>query len=148
MSHTVFVLHMHVVFSTKHRRPVINADLQARLWPYLGALARDKELMPLIVGGTDNHVHMLVGLPGLVLLPHAIQKIKGSSSKWINETFEGQFAWQQGYGAFAIGTSQIDRTVRYIRGQAEHHRRVTFEEEYIAFLKRNKVDYDPAFVFG
>jgi REP element-mobilizing transposase RayT len=150
MPHTFFVLHMHVVFSTKHRRPLIGPDLQVRLWPYLGSLARDKKLTPLIIGGTDNHIHMLMGLPALTLLPHAMRKIKACSSKWVNDTFGRRtgFAWQEGYGAFAIAASQVDRTIRYIRGQAAHHRRVTFEEEYIAFLKRNNVDYDPAVVFG
>jgi putative transposase len=150
MSHSVFIVHAHVVFSTKDRRPLIDSDLQLRLWPYLSALTRDKGLTPLIVGGVENHVHMLVALPPLYEFPAAMQKIKCCSSKWINDTCGRgrRFAWQEGYGAFAIAASQIERTVLYIKNQKQHHRKMSFEDEYVAFLKRNGVEYDPRYIFG
>ena len=90
---------------------------------------------------------MLIAVPATVALAKAIQTLKGVSSKWMNEHKRG-FAWQEGYGAFSVNTSQIDVTIRYIERQQEHHRKRSFDEEFIAFLKKNGVSYDLKFVFG
>jgi REP element-mobilizing transposase RayT len=104
----------------------------------------------LAVGGTDDHVHALVSLPATMSIAKAAQLLKGGSSKWIHDTFPNmnEFHWQEGYGAFSIGVSAIDRTVAYINGQEEHHRTLTFEEEFVAFLNRHGVDYDARYVLG
>ena len=139
----------HCVFSTKDRRPLITPDLQERLWPYLGGIARENRMTALCVGGMPDHVHILLSLPSTVAVAKAIQLIKCGSSKWVHDEFpkHREFAWQEGYGAFSIGIGQVDTTVRYIQNQAEHHRRKSFQEEFLAFLKRHKIEYDPRYIW-
>lgn len=96
-----------------------------------------------------DHAHILLSLPSTIAVAKAIQLIKGGSSKWIHDEFPEHrgFAWQEGYGAFSIGIGQTDTTMRYIRNQAEHHRRRSFQEEFLAFLQRHKIDYDPRYIW-
>src|SRR5258707_14024714 len=131
MAHSFISSLYHCVFSTKNRRKIINADLQKSLWAYLGGIARENKMKAIAIGGVEDHVHILVSLPATMTIAHAIQLIKGGSSKWVHDTFPDlrDFAWQEGYGAFSIGISQIPRTVAYIQKQADHHRKKTFEDE-------------------
>lgn len=101
-----------------------------------------------MVGGTENHVHILLSLPATMPVAKAVQLVKGASSRWMNEKHAGDFGWQEGYGAFTVGISQRDNTIAYIRSQAEHHRKRSFEEEFLAFLKKHRVEYDPQYVWG
>jgi putative transposase len=148
VSHTYVSELIHCVFSTKQRRNLIAPDVQPLLWAFLGGIARKNGFKALIVGGTENHVHILLSLPATLPLAKAMQLIKGASSHWMNETHTQDFAWQEGYGAFTLGISQKSDTIAYIRSQAEHHRKRSFEEEFLAFLKKNGVEYDPAHVLG
>ncbi len=148
MAHTYISELVHCVFSTKQRRNLIAPDVQPLLWAFLGGIARKNGFKALIVGGTENHVHILLSLPATQPLAKAMQLIKGASSHWMNETHTHGFAWQEGYGAFSLGISQKSDTIAYIRSQAEHHRKRSFEEEFVAFLKKNGVEYDPAHVWG
>lgn len=135
---------IHVVFSTKERRPLITPALEERLWPYLGGIARENKMKALKVGGVADHVHILLSLPSTLAISKALQLVKGNSSKWIHETFPEQrlFEWQEGYGAFSIGVSGIDDTIAYIENQAEHHRRKTFKDELAAILRKHAMDYE------
>jgi REP element-mobilizing transposase RayT len=144
--HSFVGCYVHCVFSTKQRLPLITEELQERLWPYLGGIARENKMKALCVGGVADHVHVLLSVPSTLAVAKAVQLLKGNSSKWIHETFPGQssFAWQEGYGAFSIGVSGIPDTMAYIQGQAEHHRKKTFQEEFIAFLKKHGMEYDEA----
>jgi REP element-mobilizing transposase RayT len=128
---------MHVVFSTRERQTWITSDIQDRLWPYLGGIARENKMKALKVGGIEDHVHILLSLPSTLDIAKAVQLLKGNSSKWIHETFPKlvTFGWQEGYGAFSIGVSGIDDTIKYIENQAEHHRKQSFKDELKAFLK-------------
>ena len=148
MSHTYVSQLMHVVFSTKKRLPLIQDEIRERLWSFLGGIARRNGFKTIAVGGTENHIHILLSLPATMPLSKAMQLLKGGSSKWLNENVKSRFEWQQGYGAFSVSISQQDQTVVYINSQPEHHRKRNFEEEFIAFLKRHKIDYDPRFVLG
>ena len=148
MSHTYVCELMHCVFSTKDRRPLIRPEFQTDLWSFLGGIARKNGFKTLIVGGTENHVHILLSLSATVALAKAVQLMKGASSRWLNETHTKHFEWQQGYGAFTLGISQKTQTIAYIQSQPEHHRKHSFEEEFIAFLKKNDVEYDPRYVWG
>ncbi|HTW32601.1 MAG TPA: IS200/IS605 family transposase [Candidatus Sulfotelmatobacter sp.] len=148
MSHTYISDLVHCVFSTKLRRNLIPEDVQADLWAFLGGIARKNGFKALMVGGTGNHVHALLSLPATMPLAKAMQLVKGASSHWMNEIHSHDFAWQEGYGAFTVGISQVESTIAYIRGQAEHHRRLSFEEEFLAFLKKHNVEYDPQYVWG
>jgi REP element-mobilizing transposase RayT len=140
----------HCAFSTKERRPCITAELQPQLWPFLGGIARKNRMTVLAVGGVQDHVHILVSLPSTIAIAKAIQLLKAGSSLWVHETFSAQrgFAWQEGYGAFSVGISQVEHTRKYIESQAEHHRKNTFQEEFRTFLKKHKMDYDERYVWG
>ena len=104
----------------------------------------------LAVGGVEDHAHILLSLPTTVTIAQALQLIKGASSKWIHDTFpeHRDFAWQEGYGAFSIGIAQVSDTVSYIQSQVEHHRKKTFQEEFLAFLKKHGIEYDERYLWG
>ncbi len=104
----------------------------------------------LAVGGVEDHVHVVLSLPSSLDIAKALQLIKGGSSKWVHDTFPTQhdFAWQEGYGAFSIGVSQLEATIAYVNAQQEHHRTKTFEEEFVAILNRHGIDYDPRYIWG
>ena len=146
MSHTYTVLLVHCVFSTKNRRKLIPDEIQPKLWSYVGGIARKNALKALVVGGTEDHMHVLLSLPATISLAKALQLLKGASSHWMNETVKNGFAGQEGYGAFTIGISQKPDTVAYIQGQREHHHRRDFQQEFVAFLKKHGVEYDSAYV--
>jgi REP element-mobilizing transposase RayT len=146
--HTYVSELVHCVFSTKDRRNLISEETQPQLWSFLGGIARKNGFKALMVGGTENHVHILLSLPATLPLAKAMQLVKGASSRWMNESFKTRFAWQEGYGAFTVGVSQKSDTIAYIQNQAEHHRKRNFEEEFLAFLKKNDIEYDPKHVWG
>jgi len=127
---------------------LIPAETQSQLWSFIGGIARKNGFKALIVGGTEDHVHILLSLPATMPLAKAVQLLKGASSRWMNETHTKGFSWQEGYGAFTIGISQKLSTVAYIRGQAEHHRKRSFEEEFVACLRKHAIEYDPKYVWG
>lgn len=135
---------MHIVFSTKDRRPFITTELQERLWPYLSGIARENKIRAIKVGGVADQVHLLVSLPSTLSVAKAVQLMKGNSSKWIHETFPQLrgFGWQEGYGAFSVGMSGQDATIAYIENQDEHHRRKTFDEELKAILEKHSIEYE------
>jgi REP element-mobilizing transposase RayT len=141
--------YFHCVFSTKERRPLITPELRERLWPFLGGIARQNQMKAIEVGGVEDHVHLLLSLPATMPVAKAMQLIKGGSSKWIHETFPAQreFAWQEEYGAFSVSVSQLDKTIAYIKGQPEHHRKMTFQEEFLALLKKHRVEYDDRYLW-
>lgn len=142
--HSFISCHVHCVWSTKNRTPFLDPDLRARLWPYLGGIARENEMKALAVGGVADHVHVLISLPGTLSVAKAIQLLKGNSSKWIHETFPklAFFGWQEGYGAFSIGVSRIEATASYIRNQEKHHRNRTFREEFVLMIRKHGLDYE------
>jgi REP element-mobilizing transposase RayT len=103
----------------------------------------------LAIGGTTDHMHALLSLPGMMSFAKAVQSIKGGSSKWINDTFPGRkkFEWQEGYGAFSVSASQVPKTIAYINNQKEHHRKKTFQEEFLELLTKHGIEYDQRYVF-
>ena len=141
--------YFHCVFSTKERRPFIGPELRERLWPFLGGIARQNDMKAIEIGGVEDHVHILLSLPSTMPVSKALQLIKGGSSKWIHETFPDQrtFAWQEEYGAFSVSVSQLDKTIAYIRGQEVHHRKMTFQEEFLALLNRHRIEYDTRYLW-
>ena len=134
---------MHCVWATKERRPLIQPDIQQRLWPYLGGIARENKMKLLIAGGVEDHVHVLISIPATLSVSKSIQLLKGNSSKWLHDAFKEHwnFEWQEGYGAFSIGISGVADTTRYIQGQAKHHHKMTFREEIGQFLKKHGMQY-------
>lgn len=144
MSHSHICCLLHVVFTTEDRLPCIGDDVRNRLHAYLGGIAREKNMVALAVGGVSDHVHVLLSLPRTISPAKAIQLLKAGSSKWINEQFpQKRFSWQEGYGAFSVSASQRNKTISYIRRQEEHHRRISFAEEFKKLLKAYGIDDDP-----
>lgn len=149
MSHTYCSSLFHCVFSTKERRRSISPEIQERLWPYIGGIARNHGMRALSVGGSDDHVHILLSMPSSIAIAQALRIIKSESSRWTHDVCgRERFEWQEGYGAFSIGYSQIEATLAYIAGQQEHHKRHDFQAEFIAFLTKNQIEYDPRYVWG
>jgi putative transposase len=134
MPHSYVSSIFHVVFSTKQRTQLIPAAAQARLWNYLAGIARNHHIQALAVGGTENHVHMLLAIPPDTALADAVRTLKANSSRLMRET-SASFAWQEGYGAFSVSPSQLDRVKRYIANQAAHHAKHSYEEEFLAMLQ-------------
>lgn len=129
----------HLVFSTKHRTPWISAEVEPRLYAFLTGIARDLECEVLALNGTPDHVHVAVRYPGDLSHSDLVRHLKARSSKWIHETMPElrEFAWQDGYGGFTVSRSVLDQVVRYVKRQKEHHRRVTFEDEFMAILEKH-----------
>ena len=148
MSHSYASNRVHLVFSTKDRAKIIVEEVQAKLWAYMAGIAKNQGFDAIIIGGVQDHVHALLVLPPVMPLAKAVQFIKGSSSKWMNESGGAAFAWQEGYGAFSVSASQTDDVVRYIENQAAHHAKRSFEEEFLAFLRKHGLEFDPAHVLG
>jgi REP element-mobilizing transposase RayT len=141
--------YFHCVFSTKGRVPLITPTLSPRLWPFLGGIARQNEMKAVEIGGVSDHVHILLSLPPSVSIAKAMQLIKGGSSKWVHETFPDLrlFRRQEKYGAFSVSVSQLDKIRKYIKNQEEHHRKMTFQEEFLALLKKHGLKYDERFLW-
>jgi REP element-mobilizing transposase RayT len=150
MANTYTSLHYHIVFSTKNREPHIANEIKDRVWGFLGAIARENKMKALCIGGMAEHIHLLIMAPPTMSLSKMVQLLKGGSSKWIHDTFPQMrnFSWQDGYGAFTVSKSQIAEIIQYIEGQREHHRVKTFQEEYLAFLKKHAIEYDERYVWG
>jgi REP-associated tyrosine transposase len=148
--HTFVSSLFHVVFSTKDRRVSITEDFRDRLWAYMGGIAHKNGMKAIAVGGTADHAHLLLSIPATMPLAKAVQLIKGGSSKWVHDTFQNHplFSWQKSYGAFSISISHTTETIAYIRNQGHHHRRRSFQDEFLAFLKKNKIDFDERFLWG
>ena len=135
---------MHCVFSTRERRKLITPELQERLYPYLGGIARENKMKALSIGGVEDHVHALLSIPSTISIAKAVQLLKGKASKWIHETFPNHrlFEWQEGYGAFSIAVSGKEGTIGYIQSQKEHHKVHSFNDELIAFLGKHGIEYE------
>src|SRR5262249_17795896 len=136
-------LHFHIVFSTKDRFPFIKPEWEERLHEYLGGSIKTADGIPLAINGTEDHIHLLVGLRATHCLSDFVQDIKQTSSRWVHETIGiKNFAWQPGYGAYTVSASSVDALTKYIANQKEHHRSKSFQEEYVEFLKKSGVKYD------
>ena len=137
-------MHIHFVFSTKYRENTISDLMKERLYAYLGGIAKQNKMIPLAIGGTSNHMHLLISMPPVISPSKGIQLLKTNSSKWINEEFRGRsrFTWQAGYSGFSVSPRHIQNVKNYIKRQEEHHTRRTFEQEYLDFLKDSGIEFD------
>lgn len=139
MSHSYVSNLIHCAFSTKDRRPMIDPEWEGRVWAFMGGIARKNGMKALAVGGVEDHVHVLLSIPGTMPVAKAVQLVKAGSSKMIRATFTKSFEWQEGYGAFSIGVSQVKATVAYIKNQRVHHKRTDFREEFRTFLRKHGI---------
>lgn len=148
MPSTHLSLHYHLIFSTKGRIPMIEKTCRDRLHAFLGGEVRTCGGVAQCIGGTNDHVHLLIGLRATHRLCDVLEDIKSGSSKWVHEELgKPKFAWQEGYGAFTVSASQFGNVKRYIERQEEHHRRKTFQEEYLEFLKQSGIEFDDRYLW-
>ena len=149
MAQTLVKLYIHIIFSTKHRADLILPDVEEELYAYFGGIANNNNSKLLAGGGTANHVHLLVSMSKNISLSEFVGDLKRDTSKWI-KTKSGispNFHWQDGYGAFSMGYTQLEDVKKYIANQKEHHAKVSFEDEFRYFLKKYGVEYDERYVW-
>jgi putative transposase len=139
----------HCVFSTKGRERLISPQLKERLWPFLGGIARQNKMKAIEVGGVADHVHILLSIPSTLSIAKGLQLIKGGSSKWAHDTFpeHHRFRWQVKYGAFSVTVALLGKIVQYIKDQEAHHRKMTFQEEFLTLLKKHRIEYDERYLW-
>ncbi|MGH9940923.1 MAG: IS200/IS605 family transposase [Pyrinomonadaceae bacterium] len=150
MAQTLVSLLVHIVFSTKHREDLITPSVESHLYAYLGGIAKEQQGRLLAAGGITNHVHLLVSQSKTVALSDLLEEMKKSCSKWIKTQGPefGRFHWQDGYGAFTIGASQVPAVRAYLARQKEHHRTQSFQDEFIALLGKYGVEYDERYLWN
>lgn len=141
--------YIHIVFSTKHREPLIHPSVEAELHAYLGGICNKLDCTVIKVGGYTDHIHILCMLSKKITLMKLVEEVKSHSSKWIKtkDPAYGNFYWKDGYGAFSVNPSEIDKVIAYIADQHEHHSKKKFQDEYRAFLKKYNVDYNEKYVW-
>ena len=147
MSHTYSQDYQHIVFSTKERLKLISKSMQPKLWSYMAGVGRNHGFLVLANGGMEDHVHLLTQVPARMSAARVVSLVKSNSSRWMNE-HGMKFTWQEGYGAFSVSKSNLGAVTKYIANQERHHRKETFEEEFIGFLEKLGIEYDPKYVFG
>jgi putative transposase len=149
MPQSLSYLLIHIVFSTKDRVPLLDSAVRPDLFAYLATVARNANCECYRVGGVADHVHLAIRLSRTITIGALAEELKTSSSKWLKTRSPAlaQFAWQNGYGAFSVGPSDLGSLRAYIDSQEEHHKARTFQEEYRAFLKRYGVDFDERYVW-
>jgi putative transposase len=141
VSHAFVKNHIHLVFGTKDRAPTIVKDIQPELWSYLAGICRNQGMAAIAINGMQDHAHVLFHLPPSMSLAKAVQLLKANSSKWMNEHGR-RFAWQEGYSAFSVSISNTAVVAKYIRNQEQHHRKMTFEQEYRALFQKHGMEFD------
>ena len=147
MSHTCGNILLHIIFSTRGRRPLIQSDFRADLFAYVGGIIREMDGTALIVNGTADHAHMLLRVRPAQSSAQIVRVVKANSSRWVREKWSREFGWQTGYGVFSVSESNVVAVTKYIAEQEEHHRKHSFQEEFVAFLKKNNVAYDERYIW-
>ncbi len=141
-------LHCHIVFSTKHRQPLIRPEFQSRLFDYIGGILRNHSCALIAAGGMPDHAHLMVSLSRTLAVADSVRQIKSNSSGWIHEELDvADFQWQTGYGAFAVSYSNIDAVKTYLANQEQHHRAQSFQDEFRELLRRHDLDWDERYVW-
>lgn len=143
-------LQIHFIWSIKNREPLIHKNYQDDLFAYMGGILRDRKHVLRCAGGVADHVHLLVSVHPQQSISDLVRDVKTNSSSWVHQTQAGLrgFAWQAGYGAFSVSHSSLPQVAAYIAGQEEHHRTRTFQEEFLKFLERHRIDYDERYVWS
>ena len=150
MAQSLSRVYLHITFSTRNRQPLIDDNISQELWAYIGGTCRALGCKSIRTGGYNDHVHICCILSREMTQTKLVGEIKKESSKWI-KTKGGQyreFYWQDGYGVFSVNPSEIEKVVEYIERQHEHHKKRTYQEELLAFLKKYKVEYDERYLWN
>lgn len=147
MPHTYVQNTVHIVFSTKDRCKSIPPEFRSELWSYVAGICKNHKIAVHAIGGTDDHIHLLVQVPATVALAKTVLTIKSNSSRWAHDQGH-KFAWQESYAAFSVSASLVPVVIRYIQNQRAHHKKMGFDAEFVALLKKHGVAFDPKYVFG
>lgn len=143
-------IYLHIVFSTKDRQPVLgDSQLRKSLYAFIAGAMKQLDCIPVEIGGVEDHIHILCLLPRIKTVADVVKETKRVSTNWLKEqslTLQN-FHWQGGYGVFSVSQSNVNAVIEYVRNQEEHHREVSFQDEYRAFLKKHAVDFDEKYVW-
>ena len=149
MASTLVTMLSHIVFSTKNRQPLIHSEIEDPLYRYMRGITENQGSRCLAINGVEDHVHLLVSLSKTLALSAFLRELKSNSTRWLHERYASaaRFRWQEGYGAFSVSASSVPAVVAYIERQKEHHRRISFEDEYLALARRYDHDVDVRYLF-
>jgi putative transposase len=149
MGGTLTNLLYHIVFSTKLRQPLLSSEIRTELYPYIGGVIRGEKGRLIKIGGTQDHIHLLVLFPPSISVSDMLRRIKANSSKWVNDQqkMHLQFSWQRGYGAFSVSESAVNKLSAYIDRQETHHKRMSFQDEFLLLLKKHNVPHDERYIW-
>ena len=147
MGHTYIDIKLHVIYGTRGRERLIPLDVLPRLCSFSGGIARNLKAVLLAAGGMEDHLHQLISVNPSVAISDVVRDLKANSSRWLKDVLNRDFAWQAGYAAYSVSASNVEAVRQYINNQQEHHKTLSFEEEYLAFLKKHGIEYDPRYVF-
>ena len=149
MARTLIEVYLHIVFSTKNRANIIHPEIEADLHSYIAGIIANLDSMCIAVNGTENHVHTLVSLGKTMATSNLVREVKKGSTAWLKrqEAVSRDFSWQDGYGGFSVGRSELPAVRRYIAAQKEHHRSVSYDEEFVALLDEHGVAYDARYLW-
>jgi|UniRef100_A0A7V3E5G9 REP element-mobilizing transposase RayT len=150
MANTYTQIYLHIVFAVQNRISLIHPQWKNDLYKYITGIIQNNGHKLIAINGVSNHLHIAVGYKPNQLIPDLLQDIKANSSKWINEKrfIKGKFNWQSGYGAFSFSHSQIDAVIKYINNQEQHHKKITFREEYMEMLEKYNVQFDEKYILN
>ena len=149
MANTFSQIYIQTVFAVSGRLSLITQDFREELHKYITGIVRKKDQKLISINGMSDHIHILIGLRPAMALAELVRDIKSDSSEWVNKKklARGKFAWQEGYGAFSYGHSQLDMIIRYIQNQEKHHRRRSFKDEYLTLLRKFEIEFKEKYVF-
>ncbi len=149
MAGTFSQIYIQVVFAVQGREASIGKEWEERFYQYITGIIREKGQKMIAIGGTSNHIHIFIGMKPSCCLSDLVREVKKSSNEFVKDEklCRYRFSWQEGYGAFSYGHSQIDAVVKYIMNQKEHHKKHTFKEEYVKFLKKFEIEHDEKYLF-
>ena len=150
MANTYTQIHVQFVFAVKFRNGLIHTSFKEELYQYISGIIKANNHKLLAINGMPDHLHIFIGMRPTQSISDLLQDIKGSSSKWINENnfLKVKFEWQEGYGAFSYSKSHVNNVINYIQNQENHHKKETFKEEYLKFLKVFEIEYDERYIFN
>jgi putative transposase len=150
MANTFSQVYLHIVFSTKNREPLIKQSWEETLYKYVSGIITNKGHKPLAINGMPDHIHLFIGFKPIMSISDLVREIKKSTSSYINDNklLNGKFYWQEGYGVFSNSHSQIKEVCTYIQNQKNHHKIISFKEEYLSILKQYEVEYDEKYLLG
>ena len=150
MANTYTQIHIQAIFAVQNRECIIDRQWEDELYKYITGIIQNYGHKLLVINGMPDHIHVLFGMRPAQSLSNLLQDIKGDSSQWIKKRrfIKSVFSWQEGYGAFSYGKSQIPQVIRYIKRQEDHHKKKSFIQEYKQFLKAFEIDYDERYIFN